>query len=772
MATGDITAVSINADGWTADITVEGLADGGTYDFGYGAGNNPSTAKIVFSVTSEGYSNAKVLGTKARTVYGTLTQNESPAAVGALRKPDPNETSPEETISGDDVIITIPLSSFIYDDDTDITVSIAAGWYTESETPTNVCTDLEVTNNSAADYTRPIGNWAIVPRQTFLGTSIHLEFVAFHRFAEAGKPLACLEFTITDAHSNEVTALVTAMSKSSDSPYGKIIVYQADIDVSTLTDLDLCTAQVQCYPWVGDADAILDTNDAVYSFPTPHYTNLQFRLDKTGKHGHACVSAGGNDGTGVVYASQALAEAGNHYLTIAAALTALAAYNNTNAGHNDAGGGTIYLDESTWTLNSSNGGTLTEWVTITRQSTAAKANVHMQAAGSGSNIPTFLKISGVTHDGTTYFTGSGSRCLWIDDCTGATSGSLHAYWSPYCAVTNSSGVWANEFIGYGTAKLTYAFVRGVNCTTKHRTYGFCVLGSKNLYVVDRTSATYQESSDGGIFAYNQNYPADTGRQIDLGQHVDDLAHGYAIVQNVFERITAVVEPIIYMYADSCVHESTNVLMWYNTIAGSRINNAYNDEASGGPYYHTQWHQRNTIFDGYNIKDDTFGGDSDGIGGWSVGYHVDSSGNFYCTAATDEWFGEFFGLYYVKGTNAVRLEPSYVNDKSYRGTNDGGGDYHLNADSQAIGIAHDLLLPYDLDGIRRVADGAAGAYEYPTASDSYVQIGDIWEGELGDICVKLGSVLASSTATYIRFGSLLVDDSSNVYVVAGPVAIKT
>jgi len=69
MATGTIKNLSIDSSGWILNVTVEGVSTGGTYAFGLGTNNDPSTSKIALTLTSEGYSNGS-LGTKSRTVYG------------------------------------------------------------------------------------------------------------------------------------------------------------------------------------------------------------------------------------------------------------------------------------------------------------------------------------------------------------------------------------------------------------------------------------------------------------------------------------------------------------------------------------------------------------------------------------------------------------------------------------------------------------------------------------------------------------------------------
>jgi hypothetical protein len=95
-ATGDITAVRIIKDtcsvgitcnGWVAEIDITGLATGGTYNFGMGTNNDPTNAKIVFTLTSHGYDTSGNATTITRTIYGTQW----------LRKAYPNNAVADET---------------------------------------------------------------------------------------------------------------------------------------------------------------------------------------------------------------------------------------------------------------------------------------------------------------------------------------------------------------------------------------------------------------------------------------------------------------------------------------------------------------------------------------------------------------------------------------------------------------------------------------------------------------------------------------------------
>jgi len=180
MATIGITSVTIRSDGWSADVILtgqSGQAGNIVYDYGLGANNDPTNAKVVFTVTSEGYDATGAFTTIERTVRGTIT----------VRQPYPNEASLDEADSGGNLSFRMALSEPIYDDDkdggagtsgTNPTVTIAADWATNGADATILNTDFAVTNSSTLDYPRVLGNWAW-PGQSVVGSSLDLEFINY-----------------------------------------------------------------------------------------------------------------------------------------------------------------------------------------------------------------------------------------------------------------------------------------------------------------------------------------------------------------------------------------------------------------------------------------------------------------------------------------------------------------------------------------------------------------------------------------------------------------
>ena len=730
--TGNIKSVVIDANGWTALITVEGLSTAGTYNFGLGTNNDPSTAKIALTVTSPGYNSSGVLGTISRIVYGVPTQNPIPGAVGAVRKVYPNQASPDETISGSDVVIRVALSEFVYSEDT-LTASIGSGWYTQGGTPSNGLNGGAVTNNSTNTYsTIPvIGNWAIPQCQLIVGSTLHLEFYADHRFSMNGLPVALVQFVVTDG-THSLTSNVTTQSISTDSPNGKIILYQADIDVSTLTN-GVITAKAQCFPWVGNATSILNTNDGVNTFPTPLYTNLTARLDKTDVHGKTCVdSVNGIDGTGAVYSTQVLAEAGNSFLTIAAALTALAAYNNSNAGHNDAGGGIIYCKPGTYIVNTTNGGSMLQWIKITKASTATQSNAIVQAGASNSSQPARFLLSGITVSGSNFWYASGTKGIAFDNCKLATSGSYTVYNLIYGYIRDCTGTIGGGINQFNTYATNWALLRGNTFASDHTCVGFTVLGNVGVSVTQRPSNTdVTPLNDNLIFSYNLAGTLIVSPSVWIG-YLEPMTHGFSMRQNILIRYGSQTQVIAGIGGDSTVKPMTNVIVHQNTFLGGRINIGYNDTGTGGPYLKTNFSIKNNIISNINIKTDTFGSNASATGNWSIRYKVGGSGNHFRTSASDEWTGEFYGLNTVRGTLGSPLSPVFVTDNSSDGGNTSGGDYHLQGTSPCKALTTELIVPFDYEGNIRSSQNASGVYiwsniVYPkmAISETFVNVTGAW-----------------------------------------------
>ena len=718
-------SVTLEANyGWYCSIKFLNITGGGTYAFGLGTHNDPTNAKLKIVVRRPGFDNSGNATTYDHTIVGVPCIRA--INIGAMRQPYPASTNttpiPIETVSGSDLIIQVALSQRIFTEDTILSCTLDAGFYTKTGDTNNV-TSLTLANGSLRSYStlKPVVNWAVKNAFLLVGTSLHLEVTSFHQFAKLGHEIACMLFTVSDG-THTVTKTINRMSVSADSNSqisvtdgGKIVCYEADIDVSTMTDLALCTASFKAYPWIGTSLNCVDSNDGVNTFPTPLYTNLHFRIDKLGnKHGHArFLGAGGNDGTARVYGTYSSMDADPvGYATFATMVTALQAYNNANAGHNDAGGATVWIDVTgTTNISTTNGGTMTEFLVVRGKDVAQKANYLCTPTANNATHPSKIEFKNVTIACASVSWLSSGRCFGIEDCIlASTSGTNLVYDMAYAYCVRGTGSYVRGFIAYSTNRANWHLIRNTKLDTYTPSIGFVVIGCSNVYWQQRGAGANTPLNDNGIYAFNF-LKAYTGYQpISFGA-LEDIVHGMAIVQNVFIGFsTSASSPVMLLSADNTVRNTNNVMIQHNTSAGWRWNCGYNDTAAD-THYHLNWSLRNNCQSGFSNKDDTFSHDSRSIGGASVGYNVGSQDNHIRWSDAEEWLGEFNGINVIYGSLASPLNPPYVLDNSYHGSNTDNDifDYHVTLTAQAKDLTHDFCLPFDFIGHPRATGNAPGAY---------------------------------------------------------------
>jgi hypothetical protein len=155
---GDIVAVRIAPEGWSAEFEIEGFAIGAVYNFGLTDGTVPTAATPYFTVVSEGFDSAGKPTTVTRKIHATIQ----------LRKPTPDEDQNQERVTNGRLVFQAVLSEFIYDDDknggagtsgTDPVFHAPAGWVRSGSTPSRALVAGAVTNLSTLDYPVPIANW-------------------------------------------------------------------------------------------------------------------------------------------------------------------------------------------------------------------------------------------------------------------------------------------------------------------------------------------------------------------------------------------------------------------------------------------------------------------------------------------------------------------------------------------------------------------------------------------------------------------------------------
>lgn len=839
MATGSILGVNILTNGAFADITIEGLSTGGTYDFGLGPGNHPATGspKVVFHVVSQGFTNG-VLGTRTRTIYGTYWVRKPFSVSG-------NEFTAQESMTGTDVTVRIALSESIYDSDNNTggtgghsgvapTVTIASGFYTAGGTPNLPTSSFAVTNNSTLAYPRVIGNISRPIAYEKVGTTWRVAVAVFHGHAMQGQQVDCVKFTAADASGHSTSATVNAATV--DTTYGDavpVIEHLADLNTSGFTQGDIGTLHYIAYPWIGNGASVLDTAGTTSgsipgtgsaAAPSPYYGPISFVCDPAGTYCRSYVvvdAANGNDGTGAVGLGVPESTAPPApYATISGAYNALRTYNNSNYGRNNCGGSTIYLKDNAGEVNNFAwlGGTPTIGtrpacvLTITRFPGHSRDNVVVSSSSGGKNAGELVSLVGVKLTATNavgvFDPSTATSYMLFDQCEFNVSVIPTIYrigvWHmTRCRILNFTQGWTN----YGAVNASPGLCRGNtivdSCTSLGANSAYTVLGnlktSPLAHSIGAALTGAAPNSQNIVVAYNRITAGNTNAAILRGgENVNP--HGSAFVQNVLENCNNL-SPAVQIAADRSNTHANNILLVHNVVVGQRCSLAYNEYGAAG-YDRLNWFIKNNVADDFNIKSDTFlgvnssgtrtfnagtvtvtvtqsghqylNGDllyttsvvpaaykTDGavisnvtantfqysfasasdpgpitsitvaphparIRNWPVVYGVNSTGNVWAEtagigAATD-FMPNFTGLKCQPPT--VFSEPpkslpntitylKFVNRRSFNGTTTGtgGGDYHLQPDSPAVGNTIDWVLPYGLDGKPRKPNGAAGAYEY-------------------------------------------------------------
>lgn len=751
MATGDILSCTIRDDGWSADVVIEGFVDGAAYNFGTLDDAEPTTAtpKVTFTVVSEGYNASGVLGTITRTVYGTHV----------VRKAYPNHATLDETEGGGNLSVRIALSEFIYDDDntgggksgTAPTVTIAAGWCTNSGSgggseTSAAATNLTVTNSSTLDYPKVVGNWSW-PDRIRIGSgvgaesSLKLRCTAFHAFAQNANPVACVAFSATDEHAHTATSTQTAMQIDATMPDAlKVSEYVADLAASTFDQGDVITANFIAYPWVGDADSILDTSvNSAYTDddwrPRPHY----YLCDKSGTFGvtYAVVDpVSGNDTTGVASPTLATAEAAP-CLTIAYAIKKIRDYNNTNLSRPNCSAGVVYLLAGTYTSSGADVSTVFSgdkcWVIVTPHSSTNEAGVVINTNGTSANRTfksTYVQFKDVTftqadanyivrHDVT------GTRLVWLNSCTlnyysgGGSYGLVYESASHASQATHCTGQYCEDDV--------WRFYRGNTEAAAHNgMFPYNHVGN----VITRADGaswelTYWSESVGGgttllgngaVLAYNSVYKAQ-GSILSAGG-VADWTTGFALIGNVFERhvqgAATATCTTIHAQETGSQYGCINLIAFHNTFAGQRCNWLYN--VVGTNTTKTNNHVKYNLFKYLAYKDDEFATDGTMVGNWSVGNAVGYYGNLSGDGAFQP---DYIGIDGKRGpSGGPTLDYSFTDDNSITGDGTGLGNYLITASSIAKNrvASGQAAVPYDVSGtaIQNGGSGAAGAFQLETA----------------------------------------------------------
>jgi len=727
-------------EGWGSKFTAQGDIE---FDFGAGYGNQYgqdatvatgilvdwSTAKMIFTITSEGHDDAGNLTTRARFAYASRV----------LRKVDPLDAEDDIAVDGADLLVKVALSEFVYDDDkaggagtsgTDPTVIVIGGWARETAIPANVTNAVSagaVTNNSILDYPKVVGRF-VWPSFYTVGGDFLLEAECFQHFGMNAKPVACVKFDAQDASLNSApTQTVTDMTLTTRThPSGlKPSVYAATMPVANLTQGEAITCNFKAYPWIGDADSVLDTRDGTPP-PSPTWGPVVLYCNKDGTFNPApfvAVAPGGADSGQGSFATEAEARA-QPYATIPTALAGLA----------QPSGGECVLEEGAYPLTADaalNLGSMTAWVTIRPATGTDPAAVLIdQATTPANDIWTGrIKIEGVGRfkdnaqigilrgDNTT------KSATWVDGVLDVSLTANVAYIYNQAAVyftdntLNALGNDIGERIGWsGNGSIGgTALMRGNDYTAtavrKMYNHGIMVANKGPIAFIDTTTAMTAPQGDNYFSAYCWAVVGNEGFHTDLHKASDRaLVHGAFFAGGIIERSgSATSYVMLQVAADNYLDHNPAVDhlgLWHMTVEGERVNICYNAYPDIIAVPMTNVSLKYSSIRDMNNKDDTFGGEEDPThtGSWPVGYRTGAVG-MVGSANTIPW--ETLGMF------GKYQSATYVKNGSFDGDNTGISDFTPAPGSSLLNVipgdAH-RVLPFDLFGNPIAGNGDAGAVQ--------------------------------------------------------------
>ncbi len=750
-ATGDILSVTVRPDGWTADVAIDGLNIGGQYANGHGANNVISgNEKMTLTVVSHGY-NGTTLTTKTRTVYGSWP----------MRKPYPNDTQNEETNVAGVTTVRLVLSDLIYDEDdagagnsgTTIIADFRSGLYTYSGTPTNATVSpVIVVNNSTVAFYDPVGNWSW-PGFQRMDSTTKLRAVVYHRHGEQYRPVNAVRFSVTDGTTTNYETVTAPTYNPSSGDALPVIEYVTTTDLTAgLTQGAELTCNFVAYPWVGDNP--LDTSTGAAA-PSPLVGPIKGVCDRTGAYGvtYAVVDdATGSDpiatddsGKWLGNGSDPGSGAGvTAYKTLARAARAITNYNTARSpSRGDVGAGIVFIKAGSYsTFGSSPGGYGTvpkTWITFKPFPGVVQTDVILAEKVGNSDISDRVKLEGLTlqNAGGNPFTGC--LAMWLHNCRIDSSST---------GVWNSTGqnVWLTQSdvvrLGQGlkavsTTNMTFPLIRGCNLNGFNAgIVTYTVLGNSNT--VPASSLSIRDTVTGSlaprskpIIAFNRFLGLNCSGAAKFLIGPDAATNGAAIIQNVFENYSTGEGGLASIGITDYSHD--NIIFWHNSMVGQRCFMGYNASGSTA-YWRRGWSMRNNYFDRFATKQDNFNGgvsdppDGNRIGGWQIKFGVGRSGDYYSqnmVSLPGNFYAEFDGLSsfepsdatYGAATDALFVDRrSAVRGASLSSTTAvagvGGGDYGLQEGSPLIGRPIINVVQYDLAGVERTTNSAAGAYAGP------------------------------------------------------------
>lgn len=709
---GDITAVEILSDGWSADVTIKGwgsYAGSMTYDDGLDASNEPTASTPTIATTSKSWTSSGVETTIGRTLFArTPVRN-------------PGLTTLDENDVGGDLVVRVALSHFVYSGDTVGAFSFPVGWANNGSTD-NSPSSGTCTNISTRPYPQPVAMWGNHDLDWCQSASYTVDLAVSQAYAQQGQGVRAVRFIATDESLNSVSVIVSNETLRTYTGSGKSAsVYSAALDFSSLAGGEMVTIDAEVFPWVGDKFTVSTDAD---SYPSPNLTVLKVLNDYDDGYGTVYAYVDGVGGAGAVHEVEGTAQT-TPFDSLANAASALQTYINANFGRNNVSGGIIVLEAGTHVHSSFSARAVGEIPLLVRAASPANKSttIYEDPGYSVTNgVCDLLKFQDIT------LRKQGGSVIFIDSGANISSSNMTVFENCDFDINGTSnyGAWV-----YRVGRLYL-----VNCD----------LGSTFSGVVNRFSTTSKQviaigsSGSMGSATYHalgskgERYgavAADAGNPDAVGLFLGwtELSllsgsgnnalgvgatigpRGALFVACTLEKSGDDTGPTMVVNADGSTLPAENVVMLGCTVVGSRTNWLYQDTGSTTIYkygfdrfnVHWQWNCKSDLFPTVDVNR---------FGNWSEIYHAGHAYTSYLEGGSasdaygnNAWQGQIPGLGFQAGTGSVPIDPDWLDDASFQGSQLGNGDYRPGASTELIQIpSGQAPFSYDQNGVALANDG--------------------------------------------------------------------
>lgn len=326
----------------------------------------------------------------------------------------------------------------------------------------------------------------------------------------------------------------------------------------------------------------------------------------------------------------------------------------------------------------------------------------------------------------------GYNYLWIDGCTVNEAATATFYNNKVQYFTwNTFSKWASGLHPFSTVNSAAALVRGNiirSPSSSQSIFPYTLIGNlhditnsqSGAFHINEFSGQTQPRADGTIVAFNRVLGFVASDKVFGFGYATNQTFGIAFVQNLVEWWNSSQSPGIGLCADASTSTDVeNVLLWNNTIVGTRGNLDYNETGSTA-LWRSKRSKKNNNWDDDNIKSDLFTtANGNRIGNWSEVWGVGHSGNFLGNVNNIGAQGfSHTNSGGLPGLNSIETETSlavnyqqFVANNAYSGAANGPGfgTYRMKSTSPLIMNNCEWLLPYDIEGNARGGFDPPGAY---------------------------------------------------------------